>query len=487
MSLDLKGRRFCDGCGRLLSVPHRIDGRDEFCSTCYQREFVVRLCSCGATARIRRSSSEPVRCRTCAAAERTCVRCDKPVPRAGRRVPGGVVCPSCRPHFTSGRPCEQCGRVSVKLSRRSDDPVCLRVCQHCANECTHATCTFCRRHRKIAGRTAEHHPFCGACGSTGASTHACPSCGVVLAGSGEGRCRSCLNIAGLEREVKLQILSLSRDDCRHWMAGFASWLHGRAPADPGLIADFSRHVPFIERVDSMLDETPRCSAAWLLEHVPVREQREHAQFMKFLEAEQGIVLSPEDKADAVERDRLIAILRAAHGCPYHAALVAFAEHLEAHGCKLRTRRQYLSTAAAFCAFAHVTDAGWDHAQLERFVTSRPGQRLSLGVFVRFCRQKLTWSVSDVPKPQPTSGASRSGKRFKELLARIEAAGADATEAMLSQAIQWAFAFRENELQEAALRQTATAMYLDLGDSSHRVPRELHQIVQRWHSSRPSRA
>ncbi len=294
MSRDIKGRRFCDACGRLTTTPHRVEGKDEFCGTCYKREFVKRSCACGASARVRRTMVGPVQCARCAAAARTCVRCDKPVPRAGRRVPGGVVCLSCRPYSHPPMPCERCGRASRALSLERD-PESMRICERCAKRDTHATCAFCRRHRAIAGRTQEQRPYCAGCGPSGENVHECPGCGTSVRGGGSGQCRGCLNRRSLEREVALQSLPLTSPEGVRWMAGFARWLCDRDPPSTRLTKDFARHAPFIVRLDAILEAGDACSTAWFVKHIPLHEQRKHLLFMTYLREDEGIALSAKEK------------------------------------------------------------------------------------------------------------------------------------------------------------------------------------------------
>lgn len=479
MSLDLKGRRFCDGCGTLMAKAHRIDGRDEFCGTCYKRLFKVLPCACGAGARVRPRPGVVVQCPACVRATRRCVRCDTSVPRAGKRVAGGVACPSCRSYFATPGVCDGCGDESTRLTRTADAPGGARLCPRCVNAQTHSTCVYCRRHRPEAGRRRDEQPYCKGCGPTGQASHACPSCGSTVAGTGQSHCRSCLNRSALDREVQLQTLILERPESRAWVTDFASWLHGRAADDPGLVADFLRHVPFVARLDAMLEATPTCTGAWLLEHVPISEQRAHLQFMRFLADERGLVLSEKDKLDAIERDRIARLQRSIRGQPFAPVLEAFAQRLADRGQKLRTQRQYLAVAARFCAEAGVTSEGWAHAQLLRFMEENPGQRPNLGVFVRFCQQHLDWPVQGMPTDTTVTPTDASAKRFREAVERVRASGDSPVLSDLERVLTRAFALRRGALGGARVETSGRRRYLVVNGERHSLPRALYQIVATW--------
>lgn len=479
MSLDLKGRRYCDGCGRLIEVAHRVDGREEFCGSCYKREFVTRHCACGGSLRARKTLVGPFACRQCAATARTCVRCDRPVPRAGRRVGDGVACPSCRPFFAPRQACQSCGELSATLSQGAGATEAMRWCPKCLTAETHATCTHCGRYRQVAGHDAEGRAHCSPCGLEGGVSHPCPGCERDVPGSGAGRCRACLNRRALDREVALQTLTLSRADCQHWMAGFAGWLHERAPEDPGLIKDFGRHAGFFVRLDTLLDQEPACTPEWLLAHIPVRELRAHLQVTSFLEERVGIVLSAEAKRDAVERERIAELRRHASTAAFGTVIDAFAQKLVERGCALLTQRQYLSTALAFCRAAGVAGAPWGVGAVATFLAAHPGQRLNLGVFIRFCQTSHGWQVEGLPPPGSNARQTRSAERFRAAFAKVREQGDAAPVSAIERLLEQAFALRRGELRAAGIEEKGESIYLAVGGHRHRIPKALRALAQRW--------
>lgn len=479
MGVDHKGRRFCDECGRLALKIHRIEGRKEYCGTCYVREFTVRKCACGKSTRLHRTALPPYRCRSCEAQRRRCVRCDRAVPRAGLRVEGGVVCPSCRPYYLAPQFCEACGASCRSLSRQFGDPQGLRVCEPCRNKESHATCVHCRRHRAIAGRLLDEAPYCAACGPTGAASHSCPDCGGEVLGNGNGRCRSCLNLIRLGHEVALQSTLLTREDCKAWLSDFAEWLHARTPHDPALAGDFLKRVPFIARLDSMLDAEPQCSGAWLLKNISVSEMRRHELFMRYLAERHGIELSKEAKLEAAESERLAECIRHSVGKVWGPLIEDFAYKLSKGGYRTRTQRQYVSAAAALCKNTQVTGDGWKPELMTKYLAKKPGQRGNFGVFFRYCEKYCGWSAPAMPARDRPNRDAPAVKRFKLMLKKVEGAKELAAISDIERLIEIAFALAPNDLQGASLVQQQDVTHLVIEGRRHRVPKLLRPVVDRW--------
>lgn len=315
-------------------------------------------------------------------------------------------------------------------------------------------------------------------------THSCPTCAAPVAGGGSGRCRSCLNRAALAREVSLQRELLGREECRAWLPEFAAWLHERAPKDTTLVTDFLRHIPFIVRVDTLLDSKAHCTAAWFLANIPVSEARSHLKFMRYLEECRGIELSEEAKLEAAEAERLTEWLKRARRKPYGPVIEAFAAKIAGRGFRPRTRRQYISTAATFCESAKVSDSGWTPAAMAAHLAKRPGQRANLGVFVSFCRDVMGWEVPDLPLPAARVAGATSVTRFRALLERVVAAGKGASIEEVERVIELAFALRRGGLVGATASLTkAGALHLTVHGEDFRVPARLRRLVEFWVEAR----
>ncbi len=273
---------------------------------------------------------------------------------------------------------------------------------------------------------------------------------------------------------------LGREECRAWLPEFAAWLHERAPKDTALVADFLRHIPFIVRVDTLLDSTPQCTAAWFLANISVSEGRSHLQFMRYLEECRGIELSEEAKLEAAEAERLAEWLKRAKRRPYGAVIAAFAAKIAGAPYRPRTRRQYISTAATFCESAKVSNAGWTHGAMTAHLAKRPGQRANLGVFVSFCRDVMRWEVPDLPLPTATVTNTPSVTRFKAMLEKVVATGKEAPIEEVERVFELAFALRRGGLVGASASRTkAGVLHLTIDGEHLRVPARLRRLVEIW--------
>lgn len=306
----------------------------------------------------------------------------------------------------------------------------------------------------------------------------------MIPGRGAGRCRGCLNFSALEQEVALQVLTLTRTESVRWMQSFATWLYARTPEDPGLVRDFQRHVPFFARLDALMDMPKACTDTWLLEHIPVREMREHLQVIRFLEDQVGIVLTPAQKRESVERDRLAELVRLARERPFEHIIVAFAEALASRGCKLGTQRQYVATAVAFCESAGVGAGGWNEQASTQFLQKVPGQRANLSVFFKFCQDTNGWTCAELPVVPAAVPDAAVVRRFQALWQQAEAAGEVATRPQLARLIEQAFALKRGALERAQVVEVRSTPYLALDGNRHRIPSALRTLVSRWQALAP---
>ena len=128
--------RRCDCCGRLIRKATRIYKGEDYCASCYQREFPRIDCSeCGIPSRIHRSDKQQV-CLSCIRAGRRCARCQRPTPVASLIQGDCAFCASCA------------NVINDKGSRPTPG---------------YSTCSSCRRHRKIVASTRLGKPLCKKC------------------------------------------------------------------------------------------------------------------------------------------------------------------------------------------------------------------------------------------------------------------------------------------------------------------------------------
>lgn len=482
MGIDHKGHRYCDGCGRTGRPIHRVHKGNDYCAACYKRDFLrVGCTTCTGTARVHRRAPGPARCRTCLNSDRRCVRCERKVPVAGCKVPGGVACASCAVHFRTEATCSGCGKQSRRLSSGEGEFETGRLCNVCQNKTTHATCTYCRRYRLRAGSLESGKAYCQECGAEGAARHHCPDCGEVQAGKGRGRCRACLNRERLLREGRLAALSLSRAWVQQAIVSFGDWLYAQRPNDPKLPKLFLVHVPFFERLDAEFESHDSLTAEKVLDHFSVAGLRKHLVPMSFMRARFDLAISTDEKNRHVEHQRVEDIIRKAKRCVWLDDLVAYRVWLTESERPVRTRRLYLSTAAALLhtlkgALANATDQ-----DLRAFLAKTPGARNSLGIFLGFARDKQR-STLFLPKLEELPNRlPEPAKQLRKLLERIDELGAEAPETLLERAISLAFGMTLKELEGGSWRADAKADEVVLFNEreSLKVPPKLVSLVEHW--------
>lgn len=394
MSIDAKHGRYCDDCGRSIKKAHRVFENNDYCSICYPRVFISKPCTqCGKSARVHRLSQDEPICRACARVGRVCLRCEKPIVKAGMISAGRPVCPSCVPHFKAASPCAACGVPSTRLSAMPSAGIFEKVCESCRNKVTHKTCSICRKHRKVVGTTQEGKPYCKACQPGAALSHSCPDCGVDVPGNGQARCRPCLNRMQIFHEVELSTLTLTRDWARVLYRQFANWLFTRQSESPSLMKVFRSHQIFFERIDAQLVNLRELTALELLKTFGTAGLRKHLLVTQFLKESLAIEATAEEKAENADLERIQTKLRENKKQPWGKILTAYAESLAGDALPVRTRRLYIATAEAFCQFAKPSSAPWSDDCARQFLRKKPGLRANLSKFVRYCSRAYGWNVT----------------------------------------------------------------------------------------------
>lgn len=186
----------CDQCGRAVEKFHRIYHGENYCTTCYYREFKPRQCSgCGQNARLHRKHSEAL-CQKCEIQGKPCIRCGKTEFSMGRRLPEGPICNVCSVHYREPKKCGYCGELSKYLSRDAslgfDDP----ACQKCRRK-HFGTCAVCRRHRVLDQGSKQ----CSKCNEN--SFISCENCHEPMPAGYGNSCETCALKHRLERLLSL--------------------------------------------------------------------------------------------------------------------------------------------------------------------------------------------------------------------------------------------------------------------------------------------
>lgn len=485
MSLDKKGKRYCDECGQSMLNAHRLYKGNEYCSSCYPRVFISTPCSCcKKQMRAHRHALRAI-CRQCDRETRQCLRCERPVMSAALIVGERPVCASCARYFSNPEPCAWCGTITVHLSRALQIGVDEKVCNSCRSRLTHRTCATCRRYRPIAGLLPNGRPHCAACVPGVEQEHPCPSCGLLIAGSGEGKCVVCLNGERIRRHTAIQILALDRSWTRNAYSEFGQWLMHKQSSVPNLVKTLSSHFRFFERLDVAISDPLNIQGDGLLEHFKVAELRRHVLPIRFLELHAGVALDEDAKLDQAEHTRIAEKLISVRNEPCGVLLKQYSKWLQDQQMPVRTIRLYLTAATHLCLDERLgVRRECSDEMLKRFLRKRPGSRASLFRWLAFCRTILGW---DLKMPTPSSRTNKPPRTVRDLsvlLAKIDAVGTEnAPILLLQRAIAKTFGFRAKQMNSTkwTLQAQGEVIYLvDLAGSVRvRVPTPMQELVTTW--------
>lgn len=428
MSTDPKFGRYCDECGNLINNAHKIYNGLEICGSCYPRLFCKAVCSdCAGPAVAHKRETAPIVCSQCMVLNRTCLRCEKPVKRAGLLLDGKAVCPSCVPYFKEDKCCGRCGKLTSRLSSMPSAGIFEKICHSCRNKLTHVTCSVCRKYRKAAKPAKQGFSVCISCVANVGSKHDCPGCGCVVPGPGLSRCRPCLTKANVEAELSLTVALFEHEWTRESWRSFGVWLHNRRPDCTITLKVLRSHQSFFERLDAGFVSSKEVTEQALVKAFGTQALRKHLLATQFVRERLGVAVSAESKALSAEHDRIDTILLDSKRKPWGALIARYASSLEGRKLTKRTVRMYLSTAAAFCAKAKVESSPWLAGELERYVSRNAGARNNISAFVTFCRREMKWDVEMPQKDvsvRPLVDPVQSVSKLRGLLDRAAASGSE---------------------------------------------------------------
>ena len=398
-----KAHKTCGCCGRSMAKAVAVTDGVAYCATCYAREFKKVPCAqCGKTMRSL-GGKTPVTCRSCKAQDRHCVRCGKPVPRAGLTVEEGVVCPSCVRYYKEPRPCAVCGQKSLRLSRDFQEGFTEPVCNHCRRK-SYITCPSCGKHRRPAGPDGQGRIVCKQClERTG--PFLCPQCGQEGRAHSKTRCEACYWKDAVDKRMRSAVALLSRPWTKEAFSGFTLELRERVGAQPAAMR-LEKYFLYFAKLDTLFTTPGDITAEKLIMALGREGLRRYAVPQSYL-IRHGIVPAFSDEAlqAASAEAAQIALLTASEEQWYAGLLRRFHAHLAEINARYRTRgwqgkqqrfvprtvTTALRAAKIFLDFLEIGPAaGVQHIQqmqLDRFLVEHPGYRDGIRAFVRFLNRK----------------------------------------------------------------------------------------------------
>lgn len=244
-----------------------------------------------------------------------------------------------------------------------------------------ATCSRCRKHRRIAARD-EVGPLCAACAGPNPAWHHCPECGTRLLGRGNGLCAACCARHRADRRIALDVELFEQPWVRALFLDFCA--SGSVRKEAGnIVARIDRYAGMFLTIQTRFRTSQEITQAGLFDAFGSEGLRRAFKVISFICKTLEIPWSMRLLEDLNERRRIEDILDRAP-VSWRASLERFRDHHQGRGIKLLTTRYYLTAAMEFVETAAVAQPGeLTSAHVTRFIRRRRGQAASLGLF-------LTW-------------------------------------------------------------------------------------------------
>lgn len=420
--------RVCAGCSHPLVKAKKIYDGAPYCARCYGRLFVKAPCSrCQEMVRVMAADTAPI-CKSCACHDRSCLRCGKPVPRAGIKVGNQVACASCAPHFRKAEPCERCQQPSSKLSRIVGVTE-QRICPTCRSKELNATCSSCGKHRPRYAITSSGKSVCKTCAEAPDTVHACPDCGASVGGPGDAPCLSCGFVRSLRRREAGLSKLLKHASSVSLLAAFSNWCT-RTNHSSKALAGFDGYAAAIAHLDAALSDDAIVDQALVAAQFSQEELRRTGLFAQFM-ADVGLHPPPQLLKDQTENKKLAVLLTGIRGEIFEKQIRSYVTDLESREQPLSRRsiRSYVEAAIRLWASANARNAKTlTQDELEAFLRRQPGYRNSVSSFLGFLSaSKATPVRLKVPDETPAIPSIKAARltieNLKERLKRIESASA----------------------------------------------------------------
>lgn len=440
----------CGSCGTPIDKAVAIYDEKAYCRHCYSKLFEKMECpTCSGS--VRQPAGTAARpCEKCRIQSRRCIRCHKPVPRAGRLIDGQVVCPACVWFYKEPQNCPNCGKLSKRLARDLrlgfDEP----VCESCRRK-DHRTCAQCGKDRRVAAYDHEGRPLCKTCvGSNG--VFICPQCNKPGKRHSRAKCQQCYwRELGGQRLMKIDA-ALRNDWLRHEFRLFFDDLSvHRNPQRAALM--ITKYGEFFAALDGAVTISADLSYELLAQLFWNHGLHRHKVAISFL-IRRGLLaeMKANEWSEFLEALRQRRILENNRDAPHYKLLLEYEEFLQ-HRVrsnrkfnwispnerpKARTVTNNLAAANHFLTFvgAKTTDDLRQLHQntLDKYLYENRGYRDAIRPFVWYLN-KIVRVFKQLEIPPDTKGIRRGlilpEVKVSELLARwLCADGADARPALM---------------------------------------------------------
>jgi hypothetical protein len=378
---------------------------------------------------------------------RICCRCSKIFSgKAGRILAGKPACPSCGNALRPMKRCASCRQMSNRVGR---SPFYTGLaCEACRRKHTHATCSRCRRHRRVAERDCNGKPLCPACAGEAPISHICSGCGSETPGGGAAQCQTCSLRARIAHQVQTEQAKLTQPWVKVLFQGFYDSINiKRTRGD--MARQVAVHAKFFLVMDLSCSDPSELSQERLLSLYSAKGLRSAENIVAFLvrrfEITWNAQLTIAHSAANVTR----ATISAAADQPWAKELEAFEKYLQSKQLSARTIRSYITAASALMWHARVRQSSdLTQRNVNGWLQLRRGRANDLLSFA-------TWIVAsggpllEVNGRPPTPRRKREKKvlaRAKLLLARLSMCRTEPqTRALLGRSIALVYGIRLEHL------------------------------------------
>lgn len=401
----------CGECGRSVEKIHRRYRGVGYCNTCYARVFKLAECpKCGQSARLPSNVPGAV-CRYCLV-DKPCVRCGEQGRSIGVISEYGVVCASCAPYFKEYGRCEVCDGQSQRLSRISRFRDGLKRCERCASADL-GTCINCRRYRKVFKKNGNK--ICKLC--LEGKTASCVGCGNTMPQARGKQCEDCYWSRLYEKRILIYRELLESAVYQLLFESFASWLLNDKGAHRSALM-LARYSAFFRELEIRWPDIPEYKN--LLESFGVDYVRRHRKVIDWLAIDGGLDVDVNAKATIAEEHRIKRVLsRAPLDTVGYQVSQKYYAHLNLRyrkgGITLLTVRLLLSPAMALLTISEFNFP--DASHLSSYLHKAPGQRNSIGCFIRFINDQYD-AYLRMPK-KPDANLYKKTKLERKLVSLAE--------------------------------------------------------------------
>ena len=298
---DSTTKNKCDWCGNHpVDIKRRYKG-EGYCANCYKTWFTERPCSrCNTLSRLHKKEREPI-CRECIK-NQPCKRCGNDASINGANTEYGRVCQICyQGYFKKQKTCQECGKDKIGVSRYTELPHDNEVCVSCYQRETRATCSACRRFRKVIKTPTG--VLCEKCHEFGEVD--CPCCGGKMPAGQGNKCEDCYWSHRLQREVAINLYLFKSDKIKKSYEAFIKWFINRTD-NKNVVLEHLKFTAFFKTCDELWHEIPSYNS--LVQEFKPEGLRHHLTVLRWLINTEQVIVNLDIKNEVAEKERILNLL-----------------------------------------------------------------------------------------------------------------------------------------------------------------------------------